>query len=449
MKELILIIIFLLTFSGRMLFSQKKWTIEDCINYAVQNNIQLKRQKLQTETYRANLTRSRLNLLPDLNIETDGNLGFGRSVNPVNNSITFQENISNSYSIKSSITLFSGFTNLNTLASNKFMFDAGVENEKILLNNLVMKIMGAFYQVVYSRGLEAAAAKQLESSQKELNRIKKNVEVEKESVAVQYEMESTVSYNKLLYTEAVNTSRETVTTLKQLLQLEPGTEFEVTLPDLEKVMIEERSYRADSLYRIAAENLPRLREINYELMASKKAVAAAMGALSPRVIFGGGIFTGYYEIIAAGVPSQGPFSDQFKGNKSQAVYASLMIPIFNNYSTLKGIKLAKINRNDTELRLELEKSNLYADVENACLNYNSGKDEFVSALSNFQYASKSYDVVQKKFEAGLVDVTVYTAAETKLFRADTEKVRTKLQLLIRDLIIKFYATGDYKTISIN
>jgi outer membrane protein len=138
-----------------------------------------------------------------------------------------------------------------------------------------------------------------------------------------------------------------------------------------------------------------------------------------------------------------------KDNFGQAVYASLNIPIFNNYSTARGVRLAKIRRNDAELRLQQEKNNLYTDVENACLDYNRGKDELKAAGANFDFNKKSFSAVEKKFESGLVDVTDYSAAKTTLFKAETEALRTKLQIIIRRLTIQFYSTGEYANILIN
>ena len=126
----------LIIFIIAMIFSheasgQKKWTLMDCISYAVSNNIQLQRQKLLTENDRVNLTRSKLDMLPDLSFESAGRLGFGRSVNPVTNLITFKQNLSNAYSINSSVDLFTGLTTLNTIKANKFLLSAGLESEKI------------------------------------------------------------------------------------------------------------------------------------------------------------------------------------------------------------------------------------------------------------------------------------------------------------------------------
>jgi outer membrane protein len=448
MKRIAWITVLIILFSNQEINSQKNWTLEDCVTYAVSNNIQIKRQRLQTDNVRVNLTKSRLDVLPNLNFESDGNLGFGRSINPVTNLITFQENISNSYTLSSSLNLFSGFTTLNTMAANKYMLEAGLESEKIVVNTLVVNILGAYYQVLYAKGLENTARRQLTQSEKQLFRIKKNVEAGREAVSKRYEIESRVSEDKLSLTVAVNSTSQAVTTLKQILQLEPGTEFDIRMPALDSILITDEIFRTDSVFSVASRNLPRLKAINYELLASQKQVAAAKGAVSPKIMLGGAVYTGYYEIVG-GAADQASFGDQLKGNNSQAVYAKLQIPLFNNYSIARNITLAKIRKNDTELKLELEKNNLYTEIENACLNYSRGKDEYSAAVSNYEFNKKSYEVVEKKFESGLVDVTDYAAASMTLFRADTEALRTKLQLMIRRLIIQFYASGDYKTIISN
>ena len=212
------------------------------------------------------------------------------------------------------------------------------------------------------------------------------------------------------------------------------------------IIIPDISFNPDSIYQLASKALPRLRSIEFELKASKKQVAAARGYIAPGLSVGGSIYTGYYKVITDPSSAQTPFMDQLKNNNSQAVFLSLNIPIFNNYATARNIKLAKIRKNDTELRLALEKNSLYTDIENACLDFNRGKDEFSSAVANLDFNKKSFDAVEKKFETGIVDVTDYSAAKTKLFIADTEEIRTRMQMVIRRLLIQFYTTGEYEKI---
>jgi outer membrane protein len=446
MKRIYLIISLLVVLSFNEISAQeKKWSLEECINYALTNNIGLKRQKLQTEVAQVNLLKSKLDLLPSLNAGSDASINYGRSIDPVTNGVTFLQNLNNYYSVTSNLRLFNGFTLLNTMAANKFMLKAGLESEKIERNKLVISIMGQYYQVVYAKGVEDASKMQLDLSEKQAFRIVKMVETGKEALSKQYEIESQVSADKLAYTIAQNNTSQAITTLKQLLQVEPGMPFDVLLTDMKNVLITDHFFRTDSVYALAAQVLPRLREIEYELAASKKQIAAAKGYISPTLSIGGQIFTGYYTILND-ANAHDPYSKQMKDNFGQAIFGSVRIPIFNNYSTAKNIKLAKLRRNDNELRLEQEKNDLYTEIETACLNFSRGRDEFIAANANYNYNTTSFNSVEKKFEAGLVDVTDYTVAKTTLFRAETEAFRTKLQLVIRKLAIQLYSTGEYENL---
>jgi outer membrane protein len=444
MKRIYFIISLLLVFCFQEISAQvKKWTLEDCINYAVTNNIGLQRQRLLTQSTEADLLTSRMNLLPNLNAGSQFYLANGRSIDQTN-AIVFNKNMTNTLGVFSNIVLFSGFTEINTIAANKFMLKAGLESEKITRNTLIADIIGQYYQVLYNRGLEDASKMQLDLSEKQLFRITKMVETGKEALAKQYEIQSQVSADKLSYTIAHNTASQAITTLKQMLQLEPGSEFDILIPNLANMLITDNSFSSDSVYKLAAQNLPRLREIEYELTASKKQIAAARGNLAPKLTMNGQLTSYYYDVLNApdGV-TQNSYSKQINGNLNKQAMLTLNIPIFNNFSNHRLIKQAKIKRNDTQLKLELEKNNLYTDVENACLNYNRGKDEYAAASANYYYNTQSFNAVEKKFESGLVDVTEYSVAKTTLFKAETEEIRTKLQLLIRKLTIQFYSTGEY------
>lgn len=446
MKRNIWIVTLLLIISCQGITAQaKKWTLEDCITYAVKNNIGLRRQRLQNETAEANLLKSRMDMLPSLNSGADASVGFGRSIDPTTNLITFNRNLSNQYYVTSSLQLFNGFTTLNTISANKFLVKAGVETEKVTRNALIIDIMNEYYQVLYTRGLENASKSQFDLSEKQLVRMAKMVETGREAVSKQYELESQVSSDQLAYTVAKNTASQALTSLRQLLQIEPGAEFDILIPDLNNLLISDNNFKPDSIYYIAAQTLPRLKAIEFDLRASKKQIAAQRGSLLPSVTAGGALFTGYYLLINQSV-DQESFRNQIKTNFNQGVSLTLEIPIFNRYNNGRNIRLAKIRKYDTELKLELEKNTLYTEIENACLNFNRGKDEYSAAASNFGYNKKSFEAVEKKFEAGLVDVTVYSAAKNTLFRAETEALRTKLQLLIRKLTIQFYSTGEYENI---
>jgi outer membrane protein len=447
MKRVIFILIIAgIAMTDEVVAQEKKWTLGDCVTYAIENNIELRRQRLQTETSEVNLLKTKLDVLPSLNFGSDAQLGFGRSIDPVTNLITFEQNFSNSYYLNSSVEIFSGFTTLNSISANKLMMKAGLENEKIARNQLILDITTQYFQSLYAKGVERASKVQLDLSERQLFRITKMVETGKEAVSKQYEMQSRASTDRLNYTIAQNNTSQALTTLKQMLQLEAGTAFDIIQPDLDTLMITAPDYHPDSIFSIASTILPRLKAIEFELEASKKQVSAAKGFFSPSIEVGGTVYTGYYQRLTEGTPTQDSFSEQLKNNNSQALYLSLAIPIFNNYVTGRNVKLAKIRMNDTQLKLELEKNNLYSEVENACLDFNRGVDENAAAVANLAFNKKSFAAVEKKFESGLVDVTDYSAAQVTLFRAETEALRTRLQVMFRKLTIQFITTGDYEYI---
>jgi outer membrane protein len=445
-RSLFILTLFLIFCCQNITAQDKKWTLEDCINYAVTNNIGLQRQRLLTQTKHVDLLTSQMNLLPNLNLFSQVQVSDGRSIDQTN-LIVFNRNLQNTLYASSNLVLFNGFTEINTIAANKYMYKAGLESEKIARNTLIVDLMGQYYQVLYARGLENASKMQLDLSEKQLFRITKMVETGREAEAKQYEIQSQVSADKLAYTIAHNTASQAITTLRQLLQLAPGTEFDIFVPELNNILITDVSYSTDSIYKLASEKLPRLKEIEYELKASKKQIAVARGGISPRLTAGAAVGSYYFKVLnVSDSIFQNSYSKQLNGNLAKQVSLTLNIPIFNNFITYRSIKMAKIRKNDTELKLELEKNNLYTDIENACLNFNRGKDEFAAAASNFEYNKKSFEGVEKKFESGLVDVTGYSLAKTTLFKAETDALRTKLQLLIRRLTIQFYSTGDYQNL---
>ena len=446
MKKILSILSLLIIFCFQDINAQvKKWTLEDCINYAVTNNIGLQRQRLLTESKKTDLLVSRMNLLPNLNAGTYVYYTDGRSINQSDNTIIFSKNLYNEAAVFYNMVIFNGLYEINTMAAYKFLLKAGVESEKIVRNTLIGDILGQYYQVIYARGMEDASKMQLDLSEKQLFRITKMVETGTEALAKKLEIESQASADRLSYTIAHNVTSQAITTLKQMLQLEPGTEFDVMIPDLKNTLITDNSFSPDSIYQLAAQNLPRLKEIEYELSASKKQIAAARGNIAPKLTAGGQIGSIYSDILNDAVKPNS-YVTQIKGDVSKQVSLSLNVPLFNNLSNYRNIKMAKLRRNDNELRLELEKNNLYTDVENACLNYNRGKDEFSAATANYYYNTKSFEAVEKKFESGLVNVTDFSLAKTTLFKAETEALRTKLQLLIRKLTIRFYSTGEYENL---
>jgi outer membrane protein len=166
MKKILSILSLLIIFCFPDINAQvKKWTLEDCINYAVTNNIGLQRQRLLTESKRVDLLTSTMNLLPNLNGQSQLQVANGRSIDQ-SNAIAFNKNLTSTLGIYSNVILFNGLSEINTIAANRFMLKAGLESEKIARNSLITDLIGQYYQVLYARGLENASKMQWDLSEK-------------------------------------------------------------------------------------------------------------------------------------------------------------------------------------------------------------------------------------------------------------------------------------------
>ena len=171
-------------------------------------------------------------------------------------------------------------------------------------------------------------------------------------------------------------------TLKQMLQLEPGTEFDVMMPDLNNILITDESFSTDSVYNLASQVLPRLKEIEFELKLRKNRLQLQKEILLQVFPLVGSFLQDIMTLNFMILLRRSSYQQQMKDNFAQQVGVSLRLPIFNNYAYCKkSSNLPKLKRTITELRLEQEKNNLYTEIENACLNYNRGKRRIYSCQS--------------------------------------------------------------------
>ena len=422
---------------------QEKWSLEKCISYAVENNIALKRQQVQTEQNRTNLRQSRASLLPNLNFQSSGTMNFGRSVDPVTDGITFNQNLQNFYFLGSNITLFNGFALANRMAASKFMYEMGLALEQANKDLLTVDITNAYFQVLMYRGVVSTAGRQLEVSEQQLHRIGVMVETGAESRTTLLEMQSQVSNDRLLLTQAINNEMIALESLKQLLQLDSATDFDITEESLLVNINDEVSTDVDSVYEVAREILPGINALVLQAEARKKLVKAAIGEASPELTLSGGWRTGYYDAMMEGVATT-PFFDQLQNNKNQSVSATITIPIFNRWLAGSNIKRAKLNLQDAELQLQQEYNTLYSQVTNATLELKAVKDEHLAIKDSKEYSDLAFKAVEKKFQTGMASATEYAEARRQKFYAEVDMLRVQLQYNLKLMMLKYYFTGRWE-----
>jgi outer membrane protein len=427
---------------GNFLSAQEGWTLQDCLDYAVEHNLTVKRQEVTSEQYRYDLTEQKLRMLPNLSFESAASINYGRSVSPEDNIITFDPNLSNSYTLSSGVTIFNGFAQYNRVSATKLLNLMGQELVERQKNLLSLDIVNAYYSLLMARGLAETAQAQLEVTMKQLRRTELMVETGKEPKTTWYELQSQASSDNLLLTQAKNNALIALQDLVTLLQLEPGTDFNIANGDT--IMIEvEREFEPDSLYNAAKEVLPMIHALELKTRSMEKQLSSYKGLLTPALSIYGGFRTQYFNALNSDVEPPS-FNTQLKDNSNPYFGIHIGIPIFNRWSNMRNVKRAMLNLEDSNLELEQEYNNLYQEVTKACLELTASQDEYLAARDNLEFSRIAYDAVEKKFTTGIANATEFAEARRQFFSAEVTLLRAQLQYNVRMITIRFYQTGEWK-----
>lgn len=440
-NSFIVLIIFISSFSSA--FSQEEWTLRECLSYAEENNIALKRIEVSTERNKANLLTRKLELLPDLRLQSNGYMNFGRSVDPETNTITFNQNVANYYYLNSGITIFNGFAKLNRINAARFMHLSSQQSEQKERNLLALDIANAYFSALMAKGTVLSASEQVEVSRSQLHKTQVMVETGAESKTTLLEIQSQLSNDKLLLSQAKTNAGIALEQLRLLLQLDPGVSFDIAGMDGEIIVRNDESVDTDSVYSNSKEILPRIKTLELQKDAKQRELRAAKGMSLPEVRLFAGWRTGYYDAMIEGEDPT-PFIDQLQNNTNQNVGVSLNIPLFNNWYHRNNIKQAKLDLKDAKLQLQHEKNALYNEVSSACFELISVREEYISAYDNLEYNKLSFEAVSKKFETGLASATEFAEAKKALFAAEIDLLSAQLQYRLKEMTVNFYMTGRWE-----
>jgi outer membrane protein len=369
-------------------------------------------------------------------------MNFGRSVDPETNTITFNQNISNYYYLGTGITVFNGFAKLNRISAAKFMQLSSQQAEEEQKNLLALDIVNAYYAALMAKGTVKTAAEQLELSKAQLHKTEVLVETGAESRTTLLEIQSQLSNDRLLLSQARTNAGISMEQLRLLLQLEPGIPFDIADEKESVIVRADESVDRDSIYNNSLGLLPRIKTLELQKSAMQKELRVAKGLSLPELSMFAGWRTGYYDAMISGEDPT-PFIEQVRNNTNQNIGLSLNIPLFNNWYNRNNVKQARLDLKDAELQLQNEKNALYNEVSKACFELVSVKDEYLSAADNLEYNKLSFEAVSKKFDTGLASATEFAEAKKSLFAAEINLLRAELQYMLKEMTVKFFMTGEW------
>lgn len=432
----IFILVTLIAGSG---FSQEvqTWDLNRCIQYALEKNLDLKVSRNLEERAVLYRQQSQLNLLPTLNGWGSSSFDFRRSTNQ-NNEISSGPTYNTSYGISTSLKLFAGFTNLNSIAAYRFNELAEKESTKQAINNLIISVTEKYSLVVYQQALVQVQKEQLNTSKVEAERISALIASGLLEEVALSEIEATVSGYELQLNRAENEYQLQKLQLAQLIEWPDITNFELSQTGFVSVIPQNKALTADEVYEQACRSYPSIREKEYELNYCRKQLHISMGQMAPSLSLSGGYSSAFYSTDTLANGRQTPVGTQFGNYLNPSVGLSLSFPIFNARSRYYNVKRSRIDLENALFSLENQKKLIRREIEEGLLKLESFRIEYQYASNNLIFAEKSFETYREKYRLGLITTTDFMSAQNQLAQAKTGQLQAQFSWIVQKQTIELF-----------
>ncbi len=433
------IILFLLSLISSISYAQEFWSLDDCVTYAIQHNLELKdfiyNQESNRETYRQSIR----SLLPNISAYSDYDLNFGRSLDPNTSTFVNNEFVSNNYRLSAQIDLFQGFQKVNTIKASKFLYKA--TNEETLHQKylLAFRVMAAFYDIQFMQGLLSISKEQEVVSQNNYDLVQKQVELGQKAKADLYEAESALLADQLLVTQNQNNVITAKLSLIQEMNLEGVSSISIQSSTVETETDEVLETNNDSIFNKAKVFVPIIKAQELRAKAAKKQLAAAKGNLLPRLTISAGYQSRYVDNnIDDNTGRLVPFSTQIKDNASQFVGVSINIPISNGWSNHSRVKQQKVALMRAENNYNLQKQEMYQLIQQLVQEGEALKTEYDQSSQKMRAQMLAFEIAQKRYQKGLINAIELNQSKNLFANSQNENLQVQLRLKVNESTLDFY-----------
>lgn len=425
--------------------AQEKISLQRAIELALQNNLQIKQAQLSEALSDETIKQSRFALLPTLNASNSENYSIGRvfdqlSGQPINQAVT-----SANGSLNSSLVVFQGFQRRNQILQNKLNLEADKSNTRKAQNDLSLTVVTTYLQVLSGQDLVTATTQQLEFAREQLAREQRFFDVGDRTLADLAQSKAQLSTAELNLTNAQNQVDLAFLNLSQLMEMAPGSRFDVEIPVVNSIGQINNQFTANQIYAQALENYPDIKLAEFRRLSAEKAIEIAKGGLMPRLNLSGNLGSGYSsarkQVIAGTTPpvfETISLRDQVRDNYNRALGFSLNIPIFNGYQARSTVNRAKINFVSASLTEDLAKNTLNKVINQAIFDLRAAEKRYVSTQSAFESSDAAFNVIKQRYDVGLVNSLDYNQSQINLNQAQFNLIQAKYDLIFRNKLIDFY-----------
>lgn len=425
----------------------KQWSLRECCDYAVANNISIKQQENQRRQEEIQLSTSKNSRLPDLSGSVGQNFSFGRGLT-ADNTYSNTNTSSTSFSLGTSVPLFTGFQIPNQIKLNQLNLEAATADLEKAKNDIRMQVAQAYVQILYDMELADVAHRQIEIDSMQVARLQAFVNNGKAAEAELSQQKATLANSHLTATQADNSTRLALLTLTQLLELSSPEGFTIVRPNLDNLDNLDNLGALgnpgplptpDQIYAEALGIKPEITAQMLRLKGTEHSIKIAQAGNYPTLSLSGGMGTNYY--TTSGFKSDG-FGSQLKNNFSQYIGLNLNVPIFNRFQTRNNIRNARITQENQQLALENTKKTLYQDIQKVYYNALNAQAKEKASQQAVATANDAFHLTQAKYENGKATITEFNESKNNYLKAESDLVQARYENIYQQALIAFYRGND-------
>lgn len=436
-RNLLTMLLLLLTC---LMFGQKKWTLQECIDYAMLNNITLQQARLQKQAATETRKQSQAALLPSFSATTNQSVGYrpwletGTTTvtnGTVNNKIS-KTYYNGTYGINASWTVWNGNQNRNQVKLNKVAEEQANLDIAETANSIQERIAQIYVQILYMNEAIHVNEESLNTSKKNEQRGKEFVEVGRMSKADLAQLTAQRATDEFNLVEAKSNLANYKLQLKQLLEITGEEDFDIAIPEASDEQALSEIPGLGSVYEKALALRPEIQNAKLSLQSSDLQMKIAKAGHMPTVSLTGGVGTNTASM------SSNEWGSQIKTNFDASIGASLNIPIFDNRKTKTAVNKAQIQREQALLDIQNEQKQLYSTIEGFWLDANTNQQKFKAAQSSVASEQASYDLLSEQFHVGLKNIVELMTGKDKLLKAQQNKLQSKYMTILNQQLLYFY-----------
>lgn len=435
--------IVLLCFLTLSVTAQETWSLERCLLYAKEHNIQLKQSMLNQQSAEQGKKQALALMFPDLNANVGYNSNFGRSIDPGTNSFVNQTVNSNNFWLGTGVTLFNGFGLLNSFRQSQLDVLAATYDVQGLSNDISMNIASAFMQVMFEEELLNVAKEKFASTKGQLERTAKLVDAGSLPAGSLMDVESQLATNELQVVNSEIAVQTAIVALKQLLNLQTSEPFAIERPTVDLPMVDISATTVTSIYEKAMENWPQIKAKETRVNSAKRGEWIAFASYTPTLRASASVSTLYSSSykdynLDTFEATDIPYGDQLDRNLSQSIGLSLSIPLFNGLQSRTAVNKSRLSRINSELELQDTKNQLYSSVQQAYSDASSANRGYEASLKSVTASERAFSYAEQRYAVGSLNSTEFNISRNNLAIARAELLRAKYIYMFRTKILDFY-----------